>query len=194
MAAAIPTAPPEQARAGDTWVWDDAYPNYPVSELWVLTYELRGMDGTGAIISLTSALTTASGDGWRVTVPASTTKTYFAGHYEFLAVLTGAGDYAGQVYTVTLAHLTILPNLITASTGDRISHAQAMLDLVRTAIAARIRGDEPENYMVDGVNVTRMNIEKLEALERIYAQRVARLQRPSQFGTRVQYRIRVPSP
>lgn len=190
LAPVIPTSPPTEARAGETWIWTDAYADYPgAAEGWVLSYEIRG----STRITLASSLTVANGEGWTVTVPATTTTDYVAGSYEFMAVLTGASSYAGRVHTVTLPRLTILPNLITAAPGDRIAHCETMLGLVRTAIAARVRGDEPDSYTIDGTSANRIPLKELQAMETRYSQQLRRLRNPGVFGTRVQYRMTVPT-
>ena len=184
MAPVIPTVEPIQARAGETWLWDAAFSDYPRSDGWALSYELRGVDR----ITIAAALTTANGEGWHVVVPATTTAGYAADSYEFIAVLTGSGTYAGRVHHLALPRFQILPNLVTAAAGDRVSHAQEMLNLVRIAIKARIAGDEPEFYAVDGSSAKTMSMDQLRRLEIGYAAIVARQTRPSEFGQRVQFR------
>jgi len=185
MAPLIPTVEPTEIRAGSTWLWDRSFADYPSTDGWVLTYVLAGP----AKINLAASLMASLGTGWRVTVPATTTASFKQGAYEFLAILTGSGTYAGRIDTIPLPLIEVLPNLATAAAGDRVPHAKKMLDLVRTAIAARIAGDEPEFYAIDGSSAKPISLDRLLVLETRYAGMVARLNRPQRFGTRVQYRI-----
>ncbi len=185
MAPQVPTSPPSQVRAGETWQWDDEYADYPRSEGWVLTYELRGIDA----ISILASMMVANGEGWRVTVPATTSPAYAPDSYEFIAVLTGTGTYAGVVRQVALPRLQILPNLIQAGRGDRVSQVQTDLAAVNAAISARIKGDQPENYMVDGTQVSRVPLQDLYAIRVRLSQELAQLRAPNQFGRRIQHRF-----
>lgn len=184
MAPLIPTSPPSQARAGETWQWDDDYADYPRSEGWVLTYELRGTDA----ITIAAALTAANGEGWRVTVPATTTSPYTADSYEFIAVLTGSGTYAGVVKHLPLPRLQILPNLVIAGAGDRISFAQAELKKAEEDIAA-YRAGQPQSYMVDGTQVVRAPLKDLYALRLRLQTEIAQLRAPRQFGQQINHRF-----
>lgn len=188
MAPVVPSGEPTSLRAGATWLWDTAFGDYPRTEGWALTYELRGLDK----ITLSGSQITANSDGWHVIVPASFTTPLDPDSYEFLAVLTGSGTYAGRVDVITLPRLQILPNLITAAAGDRTSFVQVALGKVEAAIQARILGDEPEGYMVDGTQVQRMQLKELMAL-RIRLTEELRVLRGAGFGRVIQHRFKVPS-
>lgn len=185
MAPVVPTTEPTAARAGETWLWDIDYADYPRSEGWVLTYEVRGV----ARITLGAGLTTAYGEGWHVIVPATTTTDYPAGSYEFTAVLTGSGTYAGRVQYVPLERLVILPNLITAAAGDRLTWAERVLVDVEAALAARAKGDNPEFYAVDGTSVKSMSTADLNAWRLKLTQEIASLRAPQQFGRQINHRF-----
>lgn len=185
MAPPVSSVEPSQARAGETWLWDITYADYPRTEGWALSYELRG----ASRITLAAALTTANGDGWHVIVPASTTQDYDAGSYEFLAVLTGSGTYAGRVQTITLDRLVILANLIAAAAGDRLSWAEKTLVDVEAALAGRAKGDSPEFYAVDGTSVKSMSTQELNAWRLKLKQEIAQLRAPQQFGRQINHRF-----
>lgn len=186
MAPPVASAEPTQARAGESWLWDIAYADYPSTEGWALSYELRG----AARITLGSTLTTANGSGWHVIVPASTTTDYAAGSYEFVAVLTGSGTYAGRVQFITLDPLLILPNLITAAAGDRVSFAEKTLADVEAALAGRAKGDSPEFYAVDGTSVKSMTTQDLNAWRLKLKAEIAQLRAPQQFGRQINHRMK----
>lgn len=189
MAPPIPTSPPTAVRAGETWLWDDVYPDFPASEGWVLSYELR----SAGTITIAAALTTVIGTGWRVTVPASMTAPYQPDSYEMVAVLTGSGTYAGRVHQISLPWLTILPNLILANVGDRVTFAQEAIARIEKAIAAREKGDQPEEYLIDGVSVKRIPLQQLYAVRLRLKEELREARAPTQFGRPVQHRFTVPA-
>lgn len=183
MAPVVPTIEPTSARAGDSWLWDISYSDYPASEGWALTYELRGAQQI-TLGSIAGEVTT-DGDGWNVVIPASRTATFDADTCQFVAVLTGSGTYAGRVKQIALPTLQILPSLVLAGPGDLVEWARTQFAACEKAIATRLAGDEPEGYTVDGEQVIRIPLEKLYALRNRFAQEINQAANPQSFGRRV---------
>lgn len=141
MALPIPTAPPAQARAGDTWQWQIALPDYP-APAWELSYSLYNAT---ALIALTA---TASGADHLIRVEADESAEYAAGRYDWVASVTSATP---ERYQVAVGVLEILPDLAAVEDGyDGRSIARQMLDALDALILARATGAQ--------VDLVRMNL------------------------------------
>lgn len=186
MAPSIPTIEPTRARAGDSWLWTagSSFADYPASDGWALTYELRGVDAV--TLGDVAGEVTVNGAAWDVVIAATRTAKFSAGSYEFVAVLTGSGTYAGRVAQVALPPLELLPSLIAAKPGARVPWAQTQLEAVDRAIASRVSGDEPEGYTIDGEQVQRIPIQQLYALRLRFAAEAAQAAAPQAFGRAVE--------
>lgn len=131
MTAALPTAPPTSLRAGDTWSWRVALPDYP-APTWVLSYILYN---TANKYTLTAS---AEGTGHLIAVAGTTTDDYAAGRYDWLAsVASGA-----ERYQINVGVIEITPNLAAISSGgyDGRSLARQTLDALDAALASRATG------------------------------------------------------
>ena len=128
MTASVATTEPATIRAGDTIAWrrEDLATDYPASAGWSLAYRLVNASGHYDITA------SASGDAFSVSVPASTSATYAAGTYAWVATVTKASER----YTVDSGTVEVLANLAALSTSDQRSPARKALDDADAALAA----------------------------------------------------------
>lgn len=133
MATSILTAPPAQARAGDTWSWRVSLPDYP-APTWVLSYILYSPT---AKLTLTA---TADGSAHLITVLPATSEDFVAGRYDWIASVASLDER----YQVDAGAMDILPDLAAISTGghDGRSPARIILDAIDASLAGRASGDQ----------------------------------------------------
>jgi hypothetical protein len=131
----------ERLRVGDTLDFTTSLADYPASAGWVLTYRLIPRV-SGTPISIVG---TASGDDHRTSAVASTTATWAAGEYSWVAYV----DLSGEHYVVDEGAVTLLPNLATSTAYDSRSMAEVALADAREALA---------NYQSSGGKVKRYSI------------------------------------
>lgn len=142
MAIAIPTAPPASARAGDTWVWQIALPDYP-APAWELSYSLYNAT---ALIAITA---TASGAEHLIRVESDETAEYAAGRYDWVASVASATP---ERYQVAVGVIQILPDMaaVDGDGYDGRSIARQMLDAIDALLLSRASGAQ--------VDLVRMNL------------------------------------
>jgi len=189
MAPVTPSGEPQTARAGDTWTWARSFAEYPASEGWALSYELRGP----ATLTIGGAMVVATGDLHTVTVPATATAPLPAGSYVLVALLTGSGAFGGRRDSIDLGRLQVTPNPSAVVGGEPLSHAEKMLAQVETAIEDLVAG-RTASYMIAGRQVTRLDMAELYRVRMRYSAEVARLRRPQSFGRRVEWTFGSPTP
>lgn len=119
---AIPTNEPRRARAGDTWKWRrDDLTDYP-APTWTLKYRFRHPTLAGFEV-----VASADGTAHAVTVPASTTASYTAGTYHWLAwVESGAEKY--EVDEGSLEIVADLRSGLASATQDLRSPARRIYE------------------------------------------------------------------
>lgn len=183
MAPPILIGEPTQLRAGDTWTWQRAFGDYPISEGWSLSYQLTGPSK----LVIDGAQITNDGTTFTVVVPATTTTAVQPGSYEMVAILAGSGDYAGRRDSVRVGRLPVTPDPATLGAGDLTTHAERMLAAVEAAIEALTTGGV-KSYMLGPRQVVKNDLSELQNLRRIYAAEVKRHRSPTTFGRRVQWR------
>jgi hypothetical protein len=164
---------PTHLRAGDSWNWTRAFPNYP-SAAYTLTYILNSP--THRFVFPAAAITPDK-DSQSFDIQLSPTQTgpCPADTYDFVAVLTqaaSAGD--GQIpqqVTLVLQSVLIEANLATA-TGpvDTRSFVKRTLDMIRAAILGDARPDVQE-YMIQGRQLRKIPRKELETLLASYEYR-----------------------
>lgn len=131
--------------AGDSLQFTTSVPDYPATGGYALTYRLVPRVAGSAI----EIPTTASGDGYAVSVAAATTATWAAGEYSWHAYVTlGAARY-----TVGSGQVTIKANPATLSAGTdtRTDAQKAVADL-----KAALKAWDPlrKTYTVGDVSMT----------------------------------------
>ena len=169
MAPTVPWGIPDRARAGDTWLWKETFPEYPASEGWTPQYAIRGVER----LEWSSAYAVAVGEEWTITIPASATEKLDAGRYEYSIVLVGSGTYSGRTHTLASGLLIVLPNLTTAKAGDRQTYNERTLAVIRARMEGRMSSDI-ESYMIGSRQVVKIPIGELIKLEATFAARVRR--------------------
>ena len=130
MAPTIPTSEPSSLRAGDTWRWKASYRDYPSTDGWSLAYSIRGL----GVLTWDAAWIAADGTGFLITIPLASTGPLAAGDYEWVAT----ASKAGEKYTAGFGLLRVLPNLSTATAGQRQSHAEKMVGLIESELERRL--------------------------------------------------------
>ena len=158
MAPTVPSVEPTVAAAGSTWTWTASSTEYPVSEGWVLSYSVAGVD----VPTWSTGWISNDGSIHTVTIPYGTTATLRPGRYELSRIWTGASAYSGVRYVEALPPLTVTANPSTVAPGDRVAFAEANLAAVEAALTARYAGDQPEEYSIGGRSVKKMSVADLE--------------------------------
>lgn len=157
MAPTVPSREPTATVAGMTWSWTLASSTYPPSEGWTLSYSIVGPSVLGWDPVWVS--TVPSGD-YAVTIPATATTGLLPGQYRVMRIWSrGAERYAEHVPRL----------LVTADPTAPVDSAQSAderaLAAVQAAIAARLAGDEPEEYTIGSHSVRRLSLQTLTQLE-----------------------------
>ena len=153
MSVPIKNYEPIQIAAGDTLSWQRSLGNYPASQGWQLTYELRG---NGQAIEF---LSTANGDTHVILVTAATTATWIPGAYQM-------EGFAGNVSTgererIYLNNLTVTPNLEgSAPDIDLRTQAQKMIQLIEAVQLGKATHDILESE-VEGTRIKRLSPKEL---------------------------------
>lgn len=188
MTAAVPTSEPAELRAGDTWTWTKTLADYPASAPWTLKYRFKNAAGGFEIVA------SASGDGYSVTVAASTTAGYVAGAYSWVAWVEGGNS---EKYTVDSGTTTIDPDYrsgtATAALDDR-SHARKVLASIEAVIEGRATKDQ-EEYAIAGRSLKRTPITTLLKMRQHYQAEVAAevsreaIANGTGTGRRIQFRV-----
>ena len=162
MSAEIPTSVPDVLVAGDTWRWDITYPDFDASAGDQLAYALRGAQDL-AIVWGTHV--TASGSGFAVRVPASSTNLP-AGTYRIVGFITSGSERD----TVELKTVTLMANPATAVATA--SHDERVLAALDAAIEGRVTKDQ-EDITINGRSVKHIPFGELLQYQGIYRERVA---------------------
>ena len=170
MGPTIPSSEPSSVRAGDTWRWDATYSDYPPSDGWALAYSIRGI----GVLAWDAGWIDDDGSTYSVTIPAASTAALGAGDYEWVATATKGAEK----YTAGYGLLRVLPNLATATAGQRQSHAEKMVPLIEAELERRItpapqggRGGA-ESYSVHGRQFTGIDTDKLTRMLGFYRSQI----------------------
>lgn len=138
-------------NAGDTLKWDVSVPDYPATEGWTLTYEVKSRNDHIATITAS-----ADGAGYTVTVPAATSAGYAIGHHHYRAYVTKGSER----YTVDSGDLEIVKDFEDSGNYDDRTHAEKVLDAIEAVIEGRASKDQ-ESYTIAGRSLARTPIEDL---------------------------------
>lgn len=167
MAADIPTTEPAALRAGDTWKWTKTLGDYPASAPWTLKYRFKNAQGGFEITA------SASGDDHGVTVAATTSAGYRAGHYDWMAWVEGGSS---EKYTVDTGTFEVLENFRSGTSADQPydgrSHARIVLDAIEAVIQNRATLDQ-EAYEIAGRSLKRTPLADLLKMRQHYKAEVA---------------------
>jgi hypothetical protein len=158
VAAEVPTKEPLEFRAGDTVLWTKTLADYPAGDGWALTYYLVGA-------TRTTVTTTADGDDFSATIPATTTATLQAGQY----FIEGYVSKDAERFNVYSGDVKVKPDFgseaSVAPGYDGRSHARKCRDALR-AMMENISGSPVVDYTIFGErNVKLMTVpERLQLL------------------------------
>ena len=149
MAADILTKEPTEVRAGDTAIWTKAFSDYPRSDGWTLKY---AFNATGSQVTVEGEDDPNAADGWLVTLPKEDTAAMTAGVYAWAAYV----ELGDERFTVDDGTVTILPDLVAASTG---SEARSDVRIIFEALEATIKRRATKSQlsqMINGQQITHM--------------------------------------
>ncbi len=182
----ILTREPESIVAGDTIKWKRSLSDFPASA-WVLTYELRSKDNTGAATKITA---TADGDDHSVTVPATTTAAWIAGEYSWDAYVTSGAERQ----RVDRGLIKIERDLAqSAAAFDDREWVKTVLDALEAVIQGRA-SEVDLSYSVNGRSISKMSWEeKIKAhshFKKLYQQELTALKLKKGLGTGNKIRTR----
>ena len=156
---------PAQIRAGDTVTWRDEAArdnlgNAIDSSTWTLTYYLR----TNTASEGATVVGTAFGQGWELTIAATTSAGFDAGTWFWQAIATAGSDKvtvgAGQLTVQAALNYTGTPGAF-----DGRSQAQKDLDAVQAAIRSIVSGGAVAEYTIGSRRLKKMEMSDLLALE-----------------------------
>lgn len=138
-------AEPAVIRAGDTVTWTRVLPEHSADDGWALKYRL--LYPSGSAIDIT---TSGSGTDHTVSLTSTDTSAWTAGAATLVAYAEKGGGASLERATLESQPITILANLVTASTYDNRSANQVALADAKAALAA---------YMASGrVHVAEYNV------------------------------------
>ena len=154
---------PKLVYAGDTVIFDvPAFTNSVGTQIDSGTYTLNwyarfNKQSEGAEIT-----GTAEGDGWRITVPSSTTTGFDAGTWTWQAIAT----YSSEQYTAGRGQFVVKATAYYDSSGnpaafDDRSRAEVDLEKVETAIRTLASGGMVQEYTIGGRNLKRYKMGEL---------------------------------
>ena len=164
---------PDLIYAGDTVIFD--VPSFTNSIGTVIdsgTYTLKWYARTNTASEGTTITGTAEGDGWRITVPASTTTDFDAGLWTWQAVAT----YGSTQYTAGRGQFTVKATAVYSGTPgafDDRSRAEIDLEKVDAAIRTLATGGMVQEYSIGGRSLRRYKMTELLELRSTLQNEVA---------------------
>jgi len=117
---------PSEIKAGLSYEFTDELADYP-APTWVLKYRLINIDGALDIISV------ADDGNHKTTLDATTTASYAAGTYTWLAYVTKGTDKI----EVGEGTIEILPDILSVSSYDTRSETKQILDALTALIKSK---------------------------------------------------------
>ncbi|MES1985487.1 MAG: hypothetical protein V4461_11090 [Pseudomonadota bacterium] len=166
MLDAPPQAMPASIVAGDSLkvIRPDIAADYPSSGGYALAFVFVPIAGG----SPETFAASTSGGSWLLNVPASTTASWSAGSWRWVARVTKDAD----ALIVDSGIVTILANPAAADLDSR-SHARRVLDAIEAVIENRATKSDLETTFADGRQIKRMSHTELVQMRSYYAKQVA---------------------
>ena len=165
--AEIASTVPLSFRAGDRVQWKQSFSDFPASS-FDLSYFLVNESNQIKIDA------SADGDDFLISVPATTTAGFNAGIYSFIARVD---DGAGDIETVDVGKIEILPDFEAATTGfDDRSHVKKVLDALEATILGKASLDQL-SYSIAGRSISRLSPSELIEWRDQYRKEYLRLER-----------------
>ena len=161
--------------AGDTVVFD--VPSFTDAIGTVIdsgTYTLKFYARTNTASEGATITGTAEGDGWRITIPASTTTDFDAGLWTWQAVATEDTD--NTQYTAGRGQFTVKASAVYSGTPgafDDRSRAEIDLEKVDAAIRTLSTGGMVQEYSIGGRSLRRYKMTELLELRSTLQNEVA---------------------
>lgn len=162
MVLTVPTCEPKAVTAGSSWQWDKTLPDYLPSDGWTLKYALRGP----SVLDL-AADTSELGDYFEVRTLPAATAALAPGRYRLLAYVDNGTDQ----FDILAGTIVVNPDIRAMAEGDGESENEQVLTLIKARISGRLPADR-ENFQINGTAITRIPIEQLVQLQRVYELRV----------------------
>lgn len=152
---------PELIYAGDTVIFDvPAFSNSIGTQIDSNTYTLKWYARTNTASEGATITGAAEGDGWRITVPSSTTTGFDAGTWTWQAVAT----YSSEQYTAGRGQFIVKATAVYSDTPgafDDRSRAEIDLEKVETAIRTLASGGMVQEYTIGGRSLKRYKMGEL---------------------------------
>ena len=152
---------PELIYAGDTVIFDvPAFTNSIGTQIDSNTYTLKWYARTNVTHEGATITGVAEGDGWRITVPSSTTTGFDAGTWTWQAVAT----YSTNQYTAGRGQFTVKATAVydgQPGAFDDRSRAEIDLEKVETAIRTLASGGMVQEYTIGGRSLKRYKMGEL---------------------------------
>lgn len=157
---------PTAFRAGDSAGWTETLDAYPASAGWALKYKLLWAAGSAQIN------TTAAGDSHVADISAASSTSWPAGS----ATLASWVERGAEKITLGSQPVTILPNLIAATSHDGRSRNQRALDAAEAALLAYVEGGKAHvaEYEIDGNRMAFRDVSEIKDLINHYKIQVAK--------------------
>ena len=166
---------PDLIYAGDTVIFDvPAFKDAIGTTIDSGTYTLKWYARTNTASEGTTITGVAEGDGWRITVPASTTANFDAGLWTWQAVATE--DTNNTQYTAGRGQFTVKASAVYSGTPgafDDRSRAEIDLGHVETAIRTLAQGGMVQEYSIGGRSLRRYKMTELLELRSTLQNEVA---------------------
>ena len=126
----IASGEPLAVRAGETVTWQRELPEFSATDGWSLKYRLIWRAAGITPVEITAV---GAGSSYTVRVEATTTANWAAGEASLWAYVERTTTVTERVSLQTTA-LSILPNLLTATSADDRSSTRRTLDDLRAAL------------------------------------------------------------
>jgi hypothetical protein len=143
---------------GDTVKWRKCLAGTPPPD-WTLNYYFAPIAG-GQVVTLT-ADASADETAFEITLDGAA---FVVGQFQWQARVTDGVDKS----TVATGIVTVTPDLSASPTDDTRSYARKTLELIEQAITGRLPSGI-ESYTVEGMDITKIGLDKLETLRSKYA-------------------------
>jgi hypothetical protein len=152
---------PKLVYAGDTVIFDvPAFTNSVGTQIDSGTYTLKWYARTNTASEGATITGVAEADGWRITVPSSTTTAFDAGTWTWQAIAT----YSSEQYTAGRGQFTVKATAEYSgdpSAFDDRSRAEIDLEKVETAIRTLATGGMVQEYTIGGRSLKRYKMGEL---------------------------------
>lgn len=161
---------PDTFTAGDSASWSETFPDYAPADGWGLLFRLLWPAGTA--VEFNGA---EDGEGWAVSLSATTTEGWAAGQATLVAVVQRGAAPALERKTLGSQLVTILPNLAIVATHDpRTQNERALADC-RAALAAYVRAGQfhVQEHDVNGRRMSFRSADDIRSLIEFYEREVA---------------------